>query len=72
MGPRLRVQAEHEIRGSKATIGCSGAKIRGSRAKIGGSEGEHEAVFKLINYFRELRNRKLTDFEIFLIIKKIA
>ena len=53
------------MKGSKATIVGSGAKIRGSGAKIGGSEAEHEAVFKFINYLRELRDRKLTDFEIF-------
>ena len=53
------------MKGSKATIVGSGAKIRGSGAKIGGSEAEHEAVFKFINYLRKLRDRKLTDFEIF-------
>ena len=65
MGPRLRLLAEHEMRGSQATIVGSGAKIRGSGAKIGGSEAEYEAVFKFINCLRELQDRKLTDFEMF-------
>ena len=65
MGLRLRVPGEHEMKGSKATIVGSGAKIRGSGAKIGGSEAENEAVFKLINYLRKLRDKILTDFEMF-------